>query len=387
MTRLQPKQFNIAHGPQGQRWDDSMTKADDRWRSVSVREHGRAYAEDVTKTHIAAEEGKTANTSYYPGQGGPGTQVQGKLFHDPKPVDPHRWPRGYTPERQSDVDVSFEGWAKGYASNQGQEDAVVARAKDTIARSDMPERDLRRVSKGFEDPIRINADRPNSGGTYHAKDRLISLSPDAPDTTTMHEVGHAMSAAKGLDGTVGEKRLTQNWHAATWRGGRTFAEVAGAEEARADIYARHTRQKDGTPDLRNSDYNPSDSYLRMMNSDGSDSEHVFRREYAAEHERQGVPTPSAAARQAKDAQDRQAWQAANPPKPSPHLFQRPDMSSSGYEETFIPMPTEPDFGQYGAVTPEGKDIGTIPVSGGLPAPIQDSVLRRQRMIERVRGTK
>lgn len=373
---LNPKQHNIATGPQGQRWSDDMIKSDERWENQAERDLGPAYRADVAKTHAGE------SSHYYPGQGGPGTQSQGKLFHDPKPTDPVRWPRGYTPERQSDVEVSIAPFTGGYGGLQQGDEILAARTRNTVARSSMPERDLSSVSKGFEDPIEImQKGGPGfTGGSYIDKHRRVALGDNVNAHTVLHEMGHAVSAARKTDGMVGDQQVASNWQSASATGGVTFGKVAGAEEARADIYGtRHAKRMSGEPHLRTDDYDPSHY---QYGYEQRYAETAFAQEYANEHMRQGVERPSEIKkRQRGEEQKEQRAQSLGPPKPSPHLFQRPGK----YESIDHPMPTEPDFGQYGATAAAtGEDIGTIPVSGGLPQDISNSVLRRQRQTDRLR---
>jgi hypothetical protein len=381
VARLNAKQFNIANGPQGTRWADGLIKSDERWADQTERSLGREYLHDVTRTHIAAEEGRTADTPYYPGRGGEGTQVQGKLFHDPKPSDPVRWPRGFTPERQSDVAVTFP--TGGARAGRIASRKVGSLAREAIARSDMPERHLSQLSRGFsEDGVTLNAlpalDAMTRGGDYwnpqlaeRASHRApedigvsgaIRLGQDASANTVLHEVGHAMSWRRR------DHDMNAHGEQAPNTGG-----AMGAEEARADIYANdHARKRDGT---RHYDTENYDGALNDFNS-----------HYIAEHVRQGKERPGMIGDRLRlEKQQAELKAAWGPTKPSPHLFQRPEMRATGYEGDpyHIPMPTEPDYGQYGAETPEGKDVGTIPVSGGLPEPIRQSVVRRQRMVERM----
>lgn len=380
---LQPKQFNIATGPQGTRWSDDMIAEDERWKNQSERDLGKAYIDDVAKTQY----GKSSH--YYPGQGGPGTQSQGKLFHDPKPVDAHRWPRGFTPERKSDVDATFS------RTGNVQKNKVGNLAKGAIARSSMPEEDLTLLRGGEEGTKTVGLGASYMGGyarwagTYHSpgsRDTYgasgdISLAPNASAHTVLHETGHAVSQARGLPGIGpdGTTRLGRSWHGTP---GNVFPEMAGAEEARADIYAAdYARKRDGTPHPRGRNYDPS-----AYDLDRADGTRRFRDAYEQEHSRQGKPTPNEVRqKEEKEEKEERAKATATNLGRQAHLFQRPGKFERGFPGSpdYLPMPTEPDHGQWGAQSPEGADLGTISVGGGLPKPIQQAKIRRERQIARV----
>jgi len=172
---------------------------------------------------MAVELSSQFGAPYFP-KGG-----QGKLFHDPKPVDEHRYQRGYTPERMREVrnarievhpGESYDR-AVGASANSGMSGpppftghGAQRRIHEVIARSTTPASDFETTPHGHTPddyyPLKIrtgSADRSGAAGWYHpggVYDRgTIHLSSmadlgnkgeEVPGQTLLHELGHYHSA-------------------------------------------------------------------------------------------------------------------------------------------------------------------------------------------------
>lgn len=158
---------------------------------------------------------------------------QGKFFRDPKPNDANRWPRGYTPERMSEVrrlPIEVEAGIPGVDSLTGPAGRRTAftgpagarRVLETIARSTTPAEEFTHPTTPWgteKDPddlyplhIRTGVDPLLRGrlgaaaGTFqpggHSERGLIHVGPhhgqfeEAAAHTLMHEMGHARSKAE-----------------------------------------------------------------------------------------------------------------------------------------------------------------------------------------------
>jgi hypothetical protein len=140
---------------------------------------------------------------------------QGKLFRDPKPVDEHRYQRGYTPDRMRDVkswDIDPNPGKEGtpYGGHGGAH-----RILETIARSTTPASDFPHDDDKY--PLRIDAGQSlnSASGTYQddsmwSRGRIALAGYKNRDTgkvgfqagrqmeervgqTLMHELGHYRS--------------------------------------------------------------------------------------------------------------------------------------------------------------------------------------------------
>lgn len=178
---------------------------------------------------------------------------QGKFFPDEKPVNQHRYQRGYTPERMQEVrhSPSFRlgqirmGGSDYDFSHQKYMDrpfggpAGKRHAHEVIARSTVPVSDL--DEHGQDQLIQLGHYRQNATGIFHEPrggrtDSMITLSADAGGGTLLHELGHYSSHLAGT-GTY-----------------KTPVQV-GKEEARADDYmVQHFRPD--PRDVRRGDAHP-----------------------------------------------------------------------------------------------------------------------------------
>jgi hypothetical protein len=140
---------------------------------------------------------------------------QGKLFHDPKPIDEHRYQRGYTPERMADVEDA--SWNTLHGSGQLQ-----AHFKQSLARSTAPLDAMRgqvsevQLSHGHEKGHHVLGQHETSmglftglggsklsiyhgaGGITHSTDKNASKS-EVMGATAIHELGHAHHAHSDVD--------------------------------------------------------------------------------------------------------------------------------------------------------------------------------------------
>jgi hypothetical protein len=220
----------------------------------------------------------------------PGGRGQGKLFPDPKPTDEHRWPRGYTPERQQQ--------ARRVTGLYDEETAgePEAWARDTLARSTADLSQFIKPARGnvMEQTkvrnltITDREDHPDYGiggrmhgaaGFYSHPSRTVSvnraLSGKESEHVLLHEMGHAASA------TATERSGEEYWP-------RLPAE-RGKEEARADIfsYRHHVPTKSNPQSVRAENYDSSAAYGYV----GGQAQR-FNKAYRDEHRAQGLMTPS-----------------------------------------------------------------------------------------------
>ena len=159
---------------------------------------------------------------YFPQKGrdkGPSMGSQGKLFRDPKPVDEHRYQRGYTPERMRAVEggrdkppglsVQSEVTKRSKAAFAGP--AGVARIKQVIARSTTPAEELHPTGPGQRLRITSGSARAskNAWASYTHQPSLgkrpgeILLGKDKDENmmgqALMHEMGHYRSHMAGTE--------------------------------------------------------------------------------------------------------------------------------------------------------------------------------------------
>jgi hypothetical protein len=176
-----------------------------------------------------------------------------------------RWPRGYTPERQSEVRERLDQ-VRFTTSNQftrPRDEAVQrARVTDTVARSTMPARHLALLNQVDDTPM------PGTHGTYYPQARRlhVNMSADAEsEQTLIHELGHhnANVTPKGGDTvrqhvsnlaeTAGRDFMPKHADAdapltGTARALGAKAVKSGVEEAYADNYmTEHFRTRGRNP--------------------------------------------------------------------------------------------------------------------------------------------
>ena len=198
--------------------------------------------------------------------------AQGTLFHG----GPHRWPRGFTPERGAEVAraVTVVGAALPHDPQRafdrkawGQERISRQRTLDNIARSTVPMSDFEgeRIHVQSVSP-QLQPYRPplNQGaaGVYRgkrSKTHEIQVRQDhETSSTVIHELGHAVSNIRG-----------------TAHSAYDTPAVRGTEEAYADDYAaRHFRDRRGRPETQ-FEYHPDDA-LAPSHQDKADFSAAYR---------------------------------------------------------------------------------------------------------------
>lgn len=144
---------------------------------------------------------------------------QGKLFKDPKPVDEHRYQRGYTPERMRAVEggrdkppgLAIESAVTKRSKAAFAGPAGVARVKQVIARSKTPAEELQPTGPGQR--LKIITGSPKTSRTawasYSHKPALgrrpgeINLGKEKDENmmgqALMHEMGHFRSHMAGTE--------------------------------------------------------------------------------------------------------------------------------------------------------------------------------------------
>lgn len=165
---------------------------------------------------------------------------QGTLFSGGKSqMSDARYPRGYTPERQSAV---HEAVQPAYFTAKDSHKAV-AEIRDTVARSTVPVEHLRGLQFAVaRDDEYLTTEENRAGKHLYAGIHIKSGSPEHPSTialrpnatrggTVIHEIGHHVSHGDGNEHSV-------NYSSASEHGGH--------EEAFADNYAEtHFRDRKG----------------------------------------------------------------------------------------------------------------------------------------------
>lgn len=324
-----------------------------------------------------------------------------------KPTDEHRWPRGYTPERQAEVagavgsrvhatvDVP-DSPGSNYRPRAEYEPPldrpsvknatgittpeITARTKavdnqrtaarhhivDSLSRSSIPTEDMKSIEL-----FRIDTAAENVAGMYHSHDKLITLKPQPnrvglpgsvqDDRNLAHEVGH--HADQMADPVAFNVRGKQNVKSSEW-GPMASPPLEGAAEG--------YQLKHGMNQRRGEKPIP---YTRTMAYQGFHDEPQFQnrfREVSGTRLNEVVPPPVSvrqygfAERAAKENAGRQ-----------PHLFSR----KASTEHTAI----ERDFGQYKLEAdwmdrPEGvfqyPEIERMKMGGGVPHDVMREGFKR-----------
>lgn len=208
---------------------------------------------------------------------------QGKFFQDPKPVDQHRYQRGYTPDRMAEV--------KGMSLTHLQsEDSVPGaafsgpagthRLHEVIARSQTPYEEHSRLDlmlkHGVQRPLGIvtGEELPNMHGFYHPMSRgesgMVAISAHEGDEeragqTLLHEMGHFRS-----------HKIEKNIHSIYKDDPRS----RGQEEAFADDN-RMSRWRPDPRDVRKGRSKPVESAYEMGALTGSPMGQQFDNAYLA----------------------------------------------------------------------------------------------------------
>lgn len=135
---------------------------------------------------------------------------QGKLFSDPKPIDVHRYPRGYAPERMAEIRAAPTEISVLPKRSQATTDPFqVRQIQESIARSTTPASDLESLSRIKAGVKSIGGGQytsrevklrgaPPKGKTYNFrkksfKDRGFDFGQQSDEHTLMHELGHHRS--------------------------------------------------------------------------------------------------------------------------------------------------------------------------------------------------
>jgi hypothetical protein len=285
---------------------------------------------------------------------------QGALFNV-KPTAEHRWPRGYTPERQAEVAEAMRrtphevilqkerpgspylatntmnlkgvGWGQVMEQQAGRARRVHT---DVLARSTVPVEHM----QGLPD-IHVHPMEPGVAGSYtHPGQHLgeeaprgrIRLDPMLEGGKTLvHEIGHHIDYQTDPEAFVGRGYQRRPVHS----GGTASPALEGAAEGYAQLHTVPRRGQEREPTSYEDFWRNPKFQERFYGVSGQ-----LPRELESRKEAPAGWNPSAPFQQ--------------------HLWMR----AADISETNV----QRDFGQWGTALEGGGELGTIRVGGGPPAP-------------------